>query len=153
MTMKKGTTRPLRGHETIDHTADMGIRGWGPSVRESFEEIASAMFGLMADADGIAPTKAFPVACEANDLEELLIEFLNALLARSDVQGIIPMAVKITSFAERAGRWMLAADAAGAPAAELSGRLLTEVKAATYYGARVRESEGGVWEARCVVDL
>lgn len=153
MTVKKRTPRALRGHETIDHAADMGIRGWGRSGREAFEEIASAMFELMAQADGIVPTKVIPVACGADDLEGLLIEFLNTLLGRSDVQGIIPIAVTIKSFEERGGRWTLEAEMAGAAAADLSGRLLTEVKAATYYGARVRETEAGVWEARCVVDL
>ncbi len=153
MTVRKRMPRALRGHETIDHAADMGIRGWGRTAREAFEEIASAMFELMAEAAGIVPTKVIPVACEADDLEGLLIEFLNTLLAQSDVQGMIPIGVTIKSFEEREGRWKLEAEIAGVAAAELFGRLLTEVKAATYYGARVRESEGGVWEARCVVDL
>jgi SHS2 domain-containing protein len=151
---KKRAQETARGHETIDHAADMGIRGWGPSVSEAFEEIAAAMFGLMADARGFAPAKTFPIACEANDLEGLLIEFLNALLARSDIEGVIPMSVAVRRLEEReAGHWALEAEGAGAGAEALAGRLMTEVKAATYYGVRVREIEHGIWEARCVVDL
>jgi len=153
MTMKKRALRAARGHETIDHAADMGICGWGSSPGEAFEETASAMFELMADARGVAPTSFFTVACGADDLEGLLIEFLNVLIGRSDLQGLIPLSVRIARLEERGGRWALDARAGGAATVQLSGRLLTEVKAATYYGARVRQIEGGGWEARCVVDL
>ncbi len=150
---KKRAPGALRGHETIDHAADMGIRGWGPSLSSAFEEIALAMFELMADARGVAPAKSFSVDCEAGDLEGLLVEFLNAILTRSDLEGVIPTTVSVERIEARGDLWTLESEVGGSGADALSGRLLTEVKAATYFGARVREADDGTWEARCVVDL
>jgi SHS2 domain-containing protein len=142
-----------RGHETIDHTADMGIRGWGRSLREAFEEIAAAMFEIMADTKGVAATTRMSIACTADDLESLLLEFLNGILAESDVGRIIPINAVIVKLEAHGERWTLEANVDGVSPEELSNRLLTEVKAATYYGAHVREGSGGFWEAQCVVDL
>lgn len=142
-----------RGHETIDHTADMGIRGWGATPAEAFEETARAMFGLVADIDGIQPSIAVPLRRRARDLTELLLEFLNALIADADVREVVFCGVFVERLAERRGGWVVEATARGAPLAAVRGRLLVEVKAATFYGASVRREESGRWVAQCVVDL
>lgn len=148
-----GGSMRARGHDTIEHTADMGIRGWGGGMAEAFEETALAMFELMADIDGLAADRAVHVSCAGADREELLVEFLNALLSRTDIDEVVLVSVEITALERRGDEWMLAARARCAPRAHAAGRLLAEVKAATYYGASVRESGRGRWEARCVVDL
>ena len=71
-----------RGHETIDHTADMGLRGWGGSPAEAFEETAMAMFDLMIDRKGAAAENEYSISIGGRDLAELLIEFLNELLGK-----------------------------------------------------------------------
>jgi SHS2 domain-containing protein len=153
--MIRGGRKPVppRGHETIDHTADMGIRGWGGSCLEAFEEVAAAMFEIMADTKGVAAAGRVPVACTADDIESLLIEFLNGLIAKCDLEGMIPTSVSVLRLERAGGAWVIEAEARAVPLAEVSDRLLTEVKAAAYYGARVWERGSGGWEARCVVDL
>jgi SHS2 domain-containing protein len=42
-----------RGHDTIEHTADMGICGWGRIENDAFEEAALAMFELMVDGEDL----------------------------------------------------------------------------------------------------
>lgn len=142
-----------RGHGTIEHTADMGIRGWGASIAEAFEETALAMFELMADLDGVTADREITVSCNGIDREELLVEFLNALLARADLEEMVLQSVEVGRVENAGGQWSLTARAGGAPRETVAGRLLTEVKAATYYGASVRMSGGDRWEARCVVDI
>lgn len=142
-----------RGHETIDHTADMGIRGWGATPAEAFEETARAMFGLAADIDGIEPSVAVPLRRRGRDLTELLLEFLNALIADADVREVAFCGVFVERLAERRGGWIVEATARGAPLAAVRERLLVEVKAATFYGASVRRGEDGRWIAQCVVDM
>jgi SHS2 domain-containing protein len=142
-----------RGHGTIDHTADMGIHGWGDSIAVAFEETATAMFELMADLEGLEADRDTAVSCEGNAPEELLVEFLNNLLSLADIEDMVFTEVAVDRL-ERTGEcWMLTARARGATRERAAGRFLTEVKAATYYGASVIESGEGRWEARCVVDL
>ncbi len=142
-----------RGHETIDHTADMGIRGWGESPLEALEEIALAMFELIAEREDIATSREIDIACEGNDLRELLVEFLNQFLLKADLEEMVFADVKIDRLSETEGAWALDARARGAPKSEAVDKLLREVKAATYYGALVENDGSGNWEAQCVVDL
>jgi SHS2 domain-containing protein len=142
-----------RGHETIDHAADMGIRGWGRTPEEAFEEAAAAMIGIMIDGTGLVPAKRIEIAHEGADLVELLLEFLNGILSAGDLAETAVLDVAIRSLARADGMWKLAAVVGGLPFAQVRDRLLVEVKAATFYGASVEESGAGMWEARCVVDL
>ncbi len=143
----------VRGHGTIDHTADMGIHGWGASMAEAFEETALAMFELIAVLDGLGAERETVVSCDGSDAEELLVEFLNGLLSKAGIDDMVLISVEIERLERRGDQWTLAARALGVPLERAAGRFLTEVKAATYYGASVRMDGGGRWEARCVVDL
>ena len=40
---------PENGHEQLEHTADAGIRAFGGSLEEMFENAAEGMFRLLAD--------------------------------------------------------------------------------------------------------
>lgn len=142
-----------RGHETIDHAADMGIRGWGRTPAEAFEEAAAAMIGIMIDGAGLVASTRFEIAREGADLVELLLEFLNAILAEGDLAEIAALDVAVEALARRNGKWTVTALVEGLPMREVRERLLVEVKAATFYGASVEEREPGTWVARCVVDL
>jgi SHS2 domain-containing protein len=144
---------PSRGHETIDHTADMGIRGWGGTPAEALEEAAAAMFELMVDTRGLVPSRRAAISREGTDLTELLVEFLNGMLSDADLSGIVYLGAAVTRIGHAGGRWSLDAAIEGVPLDEARDRLRIEVKAATYCGASVREERAGVWVARCVVDL
>ncbi len=143
-----------RGHETVDHTADMGIRGWGKTPNEAFEEAAAAMFELMLDARGLDPSRRSTISRGGTDLTELLIEFLNGLLSDADLSGTVYLRAAVTRLEKTCdGRWTLDAAIEGVPLDGVRDRLRIEVKAATYCGASVLESNPGVWVAQCVVDL
>ncbi len=131
----------------------MGIRGWGKTPAEAFEEAAAAMIGIMIDGTGLAPTAHFEIARAGADLVELLLEFLNAILAEGDLAETAVLEVAVDRLERAGGKWSLTARARGLPRGDVRDRLLVEVKAATFYGASVEESGPGVWVARCVVDL
>lgn len=131
----------------------MGIRGWGRTPAEAFEEAAAAMIGLMIEGKGLVPSKRLKIAREGADLIELLLEFLNGILAEGDLAETAVLDVAVGSLVRVDGTWKLTAVASGLPLSEVRERLLVEVKAATFYGASVEESEPGMWVARCVVDL
>jgi SHS2 domain-containing protein len=142
-----------RGHETLDHMADMGILGWGTTASEAFEEAASAMLELMCETSGLESLESVEINCEGDSLDELLIEFLNALISRSDIEDMAFLGTYIARMERVAGKWVIEATAKGIPRKLVDGRLLAEVKAATYCGVSVRQVDSGRWEAQCVVDL
>jgi SHS2 domain-containing protein len=150
--MKKGFMEP-RGHETIDHTADMGIRGWGATPAEAFEEAAAAMLGLVAERSALGTSSSVRIQRRARDLTGLLLEFLNALIAEADVRALVFAEVAVDALSERSFGWEIEATAKGVSMAEARAALLIEVKAATCCGASVRRENGERWIARCVVDL
>ena len=129
-----------RGHETVEHGADMGITGWGSFANEAFEEIALAMFELIVDGEGIEPTKSMPVRAEGESEEELLVDFLNNLLMKADIEGLVLLAVEIKwNYGDHAAKeFHLDAVARGVPIDRVRDRLLREVKAVTYFGVSVK---------------
>ena len=142
-----------RGHETLEHTADMGLRGWGGSPAEAFEETALAMFDLMVDRHGAAAEIDHRLSIGGRDLTGLLIEFLNELLSFADIEDTVFVSVSIERLEGGGEDWELDAVIGGIPRGKCRKRLLSEVKAATWYGASVGRDSDGRWVAGCVVDL
>ena len=66
--------------ELFEHKADIGIRGRGESREKAFAECAKAMFSVMVDLKTIGSEEKFDIEIETNDLESLLVDFLNHLL-------------------------------------------------------------------------
>lgn len=142
-----------RGHETLEHTADMGLRGWGGTPAVAFEETALAMFELIIDRKGAAVETDYFLSLGGRDLTGLLIEFLNELLSLGDVEDTAFVSVRIERLDGEGDEWDLDAVIGGIPRGRCRKRLLTEVKAATWYGASVSREGNGRWVAGCVVDL
>lgn len=143
----------MRGHETLEHTADMGLRGWGATPAEAFEETALALFDLMIDRKGASAEMDHTLSIGGRDLTELLIEFLNELLSLSDIEDTAFVAVRIERLEGEGEDWDLDAVIGGIPRGRCRKRLLSEVKAATWYGASVSRESDGHWVAGCVVDI
>jgi len=143
----------VRGHETLDHTADMGLRGWGTSPAQAFEETALAMFDLMVDRRGVVAQKEFRLSIGGMDLTGLLVEFLNELLSLADIEDMAFISVMIERFEGEGEDWELDAVVGGLPRGKCRKRLLSEVKAATWYGASVERENDSRWTAGCIVDM
>ena len=142
-----------RGHETLEHTADMGLRGWGGTPAEAFEETALAMLELIMDRKGVRARDEFTLSIGGTDLTGLLVEFLNELLSLSDIEDSAFVSVRIERLEGEGGEWDLDAVIGGVPRERFAGQLQAEVKAATWYGASVERDDEGRWVAGCVVDL
>lgn len=134
-------------YETFDHVADIGIRGYGKSVEEAFENGAKAMFSVMVDIDEVKPVDEERVSCEASDMETLFVEWLNTLLSVAHLGGRLfcNFKVKITANKLTGSAW-------GEKMDVKRHHFMTEVKAATYSMLKVEKEDSG-YIAQCVVDV
>ena len=114
--------------EHFAHEADMGVRGYGASKAQAFEQAALAMTGAITDPDRVEPREAVSIECEAPDDELLLAEWLNRLVYEMSVRHMLfsRFRVHIDGHRLSAQAWGEASDAARhEPAVEVKGATYT----------------------------
>ncbi len=137
--------------ELFEHKADAGVRGVGKSKEEAFAECAKAMFSVMADLKKIGSEEKFDVEIETNDLESLLVDFLNHLLYLRDVNEMLFSRFDLY-ITNDGGGWKLRGRAFGEKINKEKHGIKSDVKAASYHQLKVVE-KNGKWLAQCVVDV
>lgn len=141
-------TRPAAGWAHFRHGADVGVRGTGGTLAEAFEQAGLALTAVVTAPAGVGTATAVPIRCEAPDAEQLLYDWLNAVIyemaTRRMVFGRFAVALDGTS---------LAAEAFGEPVDRTRHRPAVEVKGATYTALAVTRGGDGRWTAQCVVDV
>ena len=70
----------MKTYELIDHTADVGIKAYGKTLSEAFENAAKGMFDIITDSSEIESIGQYNIELEAPDLEQLLVDWLSELL-------------------------------------------------------------------------
>ena len=63
---------------------------WGATAGELFENAASAAFSLVADPATLAPTYSHPLVAPGDTVDELLVAWLDELIAVSAAVDIVP---------------------------------------------------------------
>jgi SHS2 domain-containing protein len=132
-------------HRFVEHTGELELRVEAPDLASLLEEAARALAEIMAEDAGGPPT-APPehVALAAADRESLLVDWLNELVYRADVDKRVYREVHVQRADDRH------------VAATLRGREPTSpktaVKAATWHRLRVRDVGAGL-EATVVLDV
>ncbi len=142
-------------HEFFEHKADIGIRGIGKTLQEAFEEIARAMFEIMFDLTQVGMDINVEIKVNAQNLEELLVEWLNALLTEKDIHNTVFAHFKIEKIKQiENGDWILEGKAYGEELNIEKHKPEVEVKAATYSQLKVYfDKKRRRWVAQCVVDV
>ena len=115
-------------YKIIDHTADIAIRTTGKSMNEAFENAGYAMFDTMCDATSVKPLTTKRVECEANDLEQLLVDWLSELLFICDVDDML-----FSKFEVQITGTKLQAKIYGEKMDRTRHHLKTDIKAITYH--------------------
>ena len=135
------------GWEHLAHDADIGVRGWGATPAEAFEQAACALTAVVTHTE-VEPRTAVEVSCEAPDLELLFVEWLNAIIYEMAVRGMLfgRFAVRIDANRLRGTLW-------GEPVDVGRHSPACEPKGATYTALRVAEDRDGMWSAACIVDV
>ncbi len=118
----------------LDHASEVGVQATGPTMVEAVAEAARGLFGIQVDRARLRPERYVDVAGSGPDLPACLVDFLNACLARQDIEGLLFTDVRDVGLRPDGGGLALTARAGGVPAERAAEHRLTEVKAVTYQG-------------------
>jgi len=130
------------------HEADMGVRGFGATKAEAFEQAALAMTAIITDPATVQTREAVAIHCEAPDDELLFTEWLNALIYEMATRRMI-----FCRFAVCFEDGHLAGQAWGERIDVARHHPAVEVKGATFTALRVARDGQGEWMAQTVVDV
>ena len=133
--------------EHYEHGADIGVRGFGATKAQAFEQAALAMTAVAVDPAAVAPRERVAIRCEAPDDELLLAEWLNAVVYEMSARRML-----FSRFALQFDDGGLTGEAWGEPIDAARHHAAVEVKGATYTTLRVARHEDG-WVAQTVVDV
>jgi SHS2 domain-containing protein len=78
-----------KGFEFLEHTADVYIAAFGKDLAEAFENAAVAMFDVMTEVEKISPVVEDKVEVTGEDEFALLYNWLEALLVKFDISGML----------------------------------------------------------------
>jgi SHS2 domain-containing protein len=133
--------------EHFPHDADVGVRGWGATPAEAFEQAALAMTAVVTDAE-VKSLQCVEVAREAPELELLFVEWLNAIIFEMAVRSLVfgRFVVRIEGTRLEGRLW-------GEPVDVLRHTPACELKGATYTQLKVAREPDGTWSAACIVDV
>jgi len=132
----------------VEHTADIGIRCWGPTPDELFREATGALIEVMVGPVCAAGNERLCLELQASCVEELLVTWLNELLFRFEIEGFLPGEITFVQLEEQ----RLRARLSGARYDPARWPIERQVKAATYHLLQVEHSLD-TWRATIYLDL
>ena len=83
-------------YEFLEHTADAYVAAYGKDLVEAFENAAVAMFDVATEVEKVNPLNEEQVEAEGEDEQELLYNWLEALLVKSEVNEMLYSKFKVT---------------------------------------------------------
>jgi len=135
------------GWEQFPHDADIGIRGFGPTLAAAFEQAALALTATITDRP-VEPREAVAIDCPPAEPEALFYDWLNALVYEMAARRML-----FARFEVRITETGLAAQAWGEPVDVARHQPAVEVKGATWTALEVARDAAGMWHAQCVIDV
>ena len=140
--------------EFLDHTADAAVRIRARDAAELFQDATLALLSLYLGESGTVACfvrESIAVSLEAENGEALLIDYLNELIFLFDTRRFLTRRIDFsTLFLGPPCR--LEGLARGETLDLARHEPQTEIKAATFHGLEIRQTNGGV-EADVVFDL
>ena len=135
--------KEIAGYCEVEHTADWELHVWAPDLTSLLKTAAQGMYVLSGTKLAVEPrhTREFEIAYL--DRESLLVDFLSELLFFGEDESLAFDLYQLNFNVNS-----LEVQAYGAPMQKQS----KEIKAVTYHGMRIRETERGL-EVNIVFDV
>ena len=136
------------GWEHFPHQADIGVRGFGDTIAQAFEQAAIAMTAVIVDPKRVQPNQKIEINCDADDRESLFVDWLNSLLYEMDTRKML-----FSKFKVRIENNHISAEIWGQKIDVPKHQPAVEVKGASYTSLKVKKRSDQTWIAQCVVDV
>lgn len=133
--------------EHFSHEADIGVRGFGRTKQEAFENAALGLTAVITNPQTVQQRDLVDVRCSAPDDELLFVDWLNALVYEMATRSML-----FSRFEVHINGQELNGKAWGETVDIRRHQPAVEVKGATYTELCVKQDETG-WIAQCVVDV
>jgi SHS2 domain-containing protein len=140
--------RPRSGHDTFEHTADIGLEAWGASLEELFNEAAAGLLELVLEPDCVEGRAERTVSAQGESPEELLVGWLEEILYAFEAEGFAPADARVVSLGNNTVDGLLRGEKFD-PDRHARGHI---VKAVTYHALEIKRSDG-TYEVRIVIDI
>ena len=134
--------------EHFDHEADIGVRGVGPTPARAFEQAALALSAAVSSLASINPYEPVHIECQDDDLEVLLVDWLNAVIYEMATRAMLFGRYEVVI-----EKGKLVATAWGEQVDVHRHQPAVEIKGATYTALHVGQSPDDRWVAQTVVDV
>jgi len=128
----------MKLYELIDHTADVGIKAYGKTLSEAFENAAKGMFDIITDSSEIESIGQYNIDLESDNLEQLFVDWLSELLFLNSANNIVFGFFKV-EFDEKKNK--LSAKVFGEKFDLSKHKVGTEIKAVTYHMLEVNNKK------------
>lgn len=135
-------------YEPFEHTADIGIHIFGGDLVELFSNAAFALYDCMVATEGIGLREQRDIALNAENVEDLLHNWLNEHLYLFSASSLILPHIVVHAVSPTT----IQATAHGELYDPGKNRLKTEIKAVTYHQFSVAQTSD-TWSAKVIFDV
>ncbi|OYT40421.1 MAG: hypothetical protein B6U86_04090 [Candidatus Altiarchaeales archaeon ex4484_43] len=139
-----------RDFEFLEHIADLRFIAYGKSLNDCFQNSAKAMFSAISDPKSIEEKNLKRIALRAENLEELLHDFLSELLFLFETRGLLFKKFRVSI--DRNKGYRLKAELRGEKFNPKKHEIKTEIKAVTYHEMLI-EKRNEEWTAEVLCDI
>ena len=137
----------MKRYEFFPHTADIGVRVFGKTLKELFENASFALFSVMFERGGEERERwSFDISSSSLDL--LLVKYLTEFLYLFDVEFFVPSRVEIDYIDEKSVRGSVY----GEKFDERKHEIKYSVKAITLHNLHI-EKEKNIYKVEIILDI
>lgn len=130
-------------------SADFVVDVYGVTLNKLFANCAEACFFAMTNIDKVQPVKEFNVIVDAENLDDLLYNFISELIYLKDIEKMFFSRFDVDIADDEKS---LKAVAAGDTIDYIDHDFKTDVKAITYHDLHIKKSNDG-YMTRVILDL
>lgn len=127
----------MKRFEHFDHTADIGVRVYGKTLKDLFKNSAFALGGVITDLKKVGANEEKSISLKACDYEELLINFLGEILNLYNIEEFLTKEILIKKINE----FGIVALVKGETFDKAKHILNAEVKGITYHNFKIEKKK------------
>jgi SHS2 domain-containing protein len=139
--------RPAVGYRLLPHTADVVVEAWAPTRAACLAEAVRGLVAVFADTAGVVASRSVAFTLGPAADEELLVRLLEEVIYLVEVDGVVPVDVRVELTPDGGLRGRL--DVAPLAPAMVIG---PAPKAVAWHELSL-VPEGGGWRCRVTVDV